>query len=340
MKNKRNLIIGIVAVLTFSVFLLASCGPERSETVSLPVVTPELAATVEPTEPPASTAGVAVEPSTVPLPTATPEPTSAPTQTPEPTATNTATTEPTATLKPTQTPTPPYPEGDLVEVVHVVDGDTIDVEIDGIVYPVRYIGMDTPERGAVYFAESTQANADMVEGQTVVLVKDISETDRYNRLLRYVYLLDGTFVNAELVRLGFAQPATYPPDIAHQDEFVQLQQEARTSSAGLWGLPTNTPIPLPTWTPAPPTAVPQPTSPPAAPTAVPQPTSEPLPPTSEPPPPPPPEQNCSPYYPGVCIPPYPPDLNCGDISFRRFQVLQPDPHGFDRDKDGIGCESG
>ncbi len=48
---------------------------------------------------------------------------------------------------------------------------------------------------------------------------------------------------------------------------------------------------------------------------------------------------CDPSYPGVCIPPYPPDLNCPDIPYHRFQVLQPDPHGFDRDKDGIGCES-
>lgn len=53
-----------------------------------------------------------------------------------------------------------------------------------------------------------------------------------------------------------------------------------------------------------------------------------------------PQANCSPSYPTVCIPPYPPDLNCGDIPFRRFQVLQPDRHGFDGDNDGVGCESG
>lgn len=49
--------------------------------------------------------------------------------------------------------------------------------------------------------------------------------------------------------------------------------------------------------------------------------------------------NCSPAYPGVCIPPGPPDLNCGDISERRFQVVAPDPHRFDGDGDGVGCES-
>lgn len=50
--------------------------------------------------------------------------------------------------------------------------------------------------------------------------------------------------------------------------------------------------------------------------------------------------NCSPAYPGVCIPPAPPDLDCGDITFRRFQVLRPDPHNFDADGNGIGCETG
>ena len=53
-----------------------------------------------------------------------------------------------------------------------------------------------------------------------------------------------------------------------------------------------------------------------------------------------PRVDCSPSYPTVCIPPYPPDLNCGDITFRRFTVLPPDPHGFDGDNDGVGCESG
>ena len=79
-----------------------------------------------------------------------------------------------------------------------------------------------------------------------------------------------------------------------------------------------------------------------APLAV-EPTSAPLaPPAAEPAPPPapPPAQgNCDPSYPTVCIPPAPPDLNCGDITFRRFTVLPPDPHGFDGDSDGVGCES-
>jgi micrococcal nuclease len=83
--------------------------------------------------------------------------------------------------------------------------------LGGTVYRVRYIDMDTLEQGIPYFDEATQANANLVAGQTVILVKDVCETDRFGRLLRYVYLTDGTMVNAELVRQGYAQVATYPP---------------------------------------------------------------------------------------------------------------------------------
>ena len=87
-----------------------------------------------------------------------------------------------------------------------------------------------------------------MENQTVVLVRDVSETDRYGRLLRYVYVGD-VFVNAELVRRGYAQVATYPPDVEFADYFVQLQREAREAGRGLWATPT----------PAPPTNTPEPT---------------------------------------------------------------------------------
>ncbi len=240
--------------------------------------------------------------------------------------------------------------GDLAAVTRIIDGDTIEVEINGQTYRLRYIGMDTPERGDPFFDEATEANRQLVEGQTVTLVKDVSETDRYGRLLRYVYLADGTFVNAELVKQGFALVATFPPDVAHQSEFTALQEEARNTGAGLWGqtVATNTPQPtsppLPTNTSQPvqtATAPPQPTNTSeAAPTAVstpePVPTAVPVPPTEPPPPPP---SNCDPSYPTVCIPPPPPDLDCGQIPYRNFTVLEPDPHGFDRDNDGVGCES-
>lgn len=141
--------------------------------------------------------------------------------------------------------------GETASVTRIIDGDTIEVDINGATYRVRYIGMDTPERGDTFFSEATEANRLLVENQTVILVKDVSETDRYGRLLRYVYLQDGTFVNAELVRQGFALVATFPPDVAHQAEFVALQEEARNAGNGLWAgvvvaASTNTPAPLPT----------------------------------------------------------------------------------------------
>jgi hypothetical protein len=82
-------------------------------------------------------------------------------------------------------------------------------------------------------------------------VKDVSETDRYGRLLRYVYLQDGTFINAELVKQGYALVATFPPDVAHESELTALQEEARNTGIGLWAdvvveMPTYTPSPQPT----------------------------------------------------------------------------------------------
>jgi len=126
-------------------------------------------------------------------------------------------------------------------VVDVVDGDTIKVEIDGVVYSLRYIGIDTPEtvhpsKPVEWMGkEATEANRNLVENQTVTLEQDISDTDQYGRLLRYVYLSDGTFVNLELVRKGFAHASAYPPDVRYQELFDEAQREARIAGIGLWG---------------------------------------------------------------------------------------------------------
>ena len=134
-------------------------------------------------------------------------------------------------------------------VTQVLDGDTIEVEINGLRYRVRYIGMDTPEEsGECYATEATNQNTAWVLHRTVRLEKDVSETDRYGRLLRYVYA-DGLFVNAELVRQGFAMVDTWPPDVRYADYFLQLQQEARNALRGLWAACVAPPRPLPTLTP-------------------------------------------------------------------------------------------
>jgi micrococcal nuclease len=82
-----------------------------------------------------------------------------------------------------------------------------------------------------------EANRRLVEARTVYLEKDVSETDRYGRLLRYVYLPDGTSVNAEQVRQGYALARAYPPDTRHQTELSVLQMEARSALKGLWQNP-------------------------------------------------------------------------------------------------------
>jgi len=120
------------------------------------------------------------------------------------------------------------------EVVNIIDGDTIDVSIGGQTYRLRYIGLDAPERDEPWGSEATAANAQLVAGQTVYLETDVSETDRYDRLLRYVYLADGTFVNAELVRLGWATAKAYPPDTKHQGLLAAREQEARQAQRGIW----------------------------------------------------------------------------------------------------------
>ena len=123
-----------------------------------------------------------------------------------------------------------------VTVTRVIDGDTIEVDISGTIYRVRYIGVDTPEFGELGADEATEANRQLVEGETVWLEKDVSETDKYKRLLRYVYV-DDTFVNAELVKQGLAWAKAYEPDTKYQDCFEELEAEAREAGLGIWAMP-------------------------------------------------------------------------------------------------------
>lgn len=123
-------------------------------------------------------------------------------------------------------------------VSRVIDGDTIELSNGK---KVRYIGIDTPEtvdpRKPVqcFGKEAKEANKNLVLNKVVILKKDVSETDKYGRLLRYVYLEDGTFVNLWLVKNGYAFVYTYPPDVSHSQEFLVAEQEARANKRGLWG---------------------------------------------------------------------------------------------------------
>ncbi len=136
------------------------------------------------------------------------------------------------------------------QVTRVIDGDTIEVDISGKIYKVRYIGIDTPELDdkrpefSALAQVATRYNKQLLERGTVRLEKDISETDKYGRLLRYVYVGD-IFVNAELVRQGLAEAKAYPPDTKYQSYLEEMEAKAKQDGIGLWAL-TLEPAPAPT----------------------------------------------------------------------------------------------
>lgn len=124
-------------------------------------------------------------------------------------------------------------------VVRVVDGDTIHVRIGERVERVRYIGVNAPElhhprRGEEPGGrEAARVNRDLVLNRRARLEIDVQSRDRYGRLLAYVWVGD-LMVNAELVRLGYAQVMTVPPNVRHQALFLKLQRDAREAGRGLW----------------------------------------------------------------------------------------------------------
>ncbi len=196
-------------------------------------------------------------------------------------------------------PASPFPTAQVVSgldealVVRVIDGDTVELEGGE---RLRYIGMDTPEsttQHECFGEEATARNRDLVEGHVVALETDVSDRDRFGRLLRYVYV-DGVMVNELLVLEGYANASSFPPDVKYQERFLAAEAAAREAIAGLWSACIELPVASP--------------------------------------------GDCDLAYPDVCIPPPPPDLQCADVSFRNFRVLPPDPHRFDGNNDGEGCE--
>jgi micrococcal nuclease len=217
-----------------------------------------------------------------------------------------------------------------VAPVEVTDGDTIRVDLDGREEPVRLILIDAPETHdsnnppECFGQEATTYLSWLLSlGGDLYLETDVSDRDRFGRLLRYVWLDFGDgeiyLVNEALVRAGYAAFSTFPPDVKYVEEMRKAGQFAREHGYGLWsgcitddegdtdelsgnqGADAGQEIR---------TGPAQPAS------AV----------------------GCEPSYPDVCIPPSPPDLDCDDVAYRRFAVYPPDPHRFDGDYDGVGCE--
>jgi len=129
----------------------------------------------------------------------------------------------------------------FLSVTKVVDGDTFWVD-DGSEkgLKVRLIGVDTPEtvhsqKGVEYYGkEASNFAKSLLEGKKVRLEFDVDRIDRYGRTLAYVYLSDGTFLNAELVKKGYAHVMTVPPNVKYSEKFLELEREARENKLGLW----------------------------------------------------------------------------------------------------------
>ena len=189
-------------------------------------------------------------------------------------------------------------------VSYVVDGDTIAVRLaNGRRERVRLIGIDTPERGACLAAQATAQARRLAHGKRVVLRGDATQDtrDRYGRLLAYAWI-GSRDLGYQQVAAGLAQVYVYDRPFQRLSAYRRAEQIGRGRPQNVWRGCA-----------AAPTTPPPPVSPPAA-------------------------GNCDPSYPTVCIPPPPPDLDCGDLSVSGFAVRGADPHRFDGNGNGIGCE--
>lgn len=132
---------------------------------------------------------------------------------------------------------PALANSEIAKVVKVTDGDTVQLS-DG--RKLRYIGVDTPEtvdprRGiGCYGKQASEKNRELVLGKEIIIEKDISDTDKFGRLLRYVYV-DGIMINQLLISEGFGKAKSYPPDIKYQEQFREAEKLAREQRRGLWG---------------------------------------------------------------------------------------------------------
>jgi micrococcal nuclease len=149
---------------------------------------------------------------------------------------------------------PSHAQTFTVVVLRVIDGDTIKMNIQGKPESVRLIGIDTPESkaNAKAMRDSNRSGQDMAaivsqgkeaaaytrsrvkKGDTVRIETDVQQRDKYRRILAYVWLSDGTMLNEAIVRAGYAQPATFPPNVRYQDLFLEAARDARRNGRGLW----------------------------------------------------------------------------------------------------------
>jgi micrococcal nuclease len=138
-----------------------------------------------------------------------------------------------------QTSPTPTSGRDLVKVERVVDGDTLEITLNGKREKLRLIGVDTPETKKpntpimFYGEEAAQYTKKRLDKKTIELEWDVDRLDPYNRFLAYVWI-DGELFNRTLVSEGYARIATFPPNVKYVDKFKKDQEEARRNQKGLW----------------------------------------------------------------------------------------------------------
>ncbi len=310
----------LILITILLALLFAGCSGEVKESKLTPTPTPTITPMHSPT--PQHTPAMTPTPMMTHTPIETPHATPSPTPW-QPTETPTPTPVPTATPTPTPTPTPfelKYGVKYRVKVLNVIDGDTIDVRFsNGDVERVRMLGIDTPETTADknkpneydditdlecladWGMKAKLYTKSKLDGKYVWIEFDSTAGMRgyYGRLLAYIYYPDEN-MDFTAELIKQGYARVYTEGTFKKESmYISYQNTAIKNKVGLWGDCTAT------------TTTPTPT----------------------------PSQNCDPSYIGVCIPPPPPDLDCKDIPYRNFIVLPPDPHHFDGDGDGIGCES-
>jgi micrococcal nuclease len=127
---------------------------------------------------------------------------------------------------------------ETVSVKYIIDGDTI-ILTNG--EKVRYTSIDTPERGQCWYRQAKEMNRDLVSGREIMLEQDVSNRDKYERLLRYIYVGEKNdteriiFVNMELVKAGLARVKEYKPDLEYLEGLEKAEDYAKENKIGLWG---------------------------------------------------------------------------------------------------------
>ena len=150
-------------------------------------------------------------------------------------AQSTSTTAPVNTVPGVTVTLAPPAGSERATVTRIKDGDTVEIEmLSGASETVRLIGINTPESGECYSEESTVALAVLLSDQVITMTADVSDRDQYGRLLRYLWLDRGVFVNEIMVRGGYAQARDYPPDSLYAADIAVAQESAQADALGIW----------------------------------------------------------------------------------------------------------